>query len=154
MAVQGAPVDDAVPDAKHSETRLRPCSPVASDLRNIAERFRAGQFHTALLDAMRLLDSRPVPYLRASPTYLASAELTSAARLLITLVDDVTALEDLFEQCGLGLVEGIETTCSLVDEGIIVFDPDILTKPLTLRGPDCDEEGVQGADVRLFLRSP
>ena len=154
MAVQRAPVDHAIPDAKHSETRLRPSSPVVSDLRNIAERFRDGEFHTALLDAMRLLDSRPVPYLRASPTYLASAALTSAARLLITLVDDATPLEDLFEQCGLGLVEGIETTCVLVDDEIIVFDPDIFTKPLTLRGPDCDDQDVQGEDVRLCLRSP
>ena len=133
-----------VPDDYPSTTRLRVSGPVAAepewsdpceDLRVAADRFRAGDFHSALLAAMRALDAQPVPLLRASATYLASANLTTRERMLIALIDDVTPLESLFESCGLGMLEGIDSMCELLDLGICTFDPDELDDDLeTLPG--------------------
>ncbi len=127
-------VDEAMPAARRSETRLRAMCPAASELRGVADRFREGHFHGALLDAMRLLDAGPIPILCASPTYLARAALTPSARMLVTLVDGETKLEELLEQSGLGLVEGFEAVCTLLDAELVVFDEDDVADPITLPG--------------------
>lgn len=83
---------------------------------------------------MIVLDGRPVALLCASPTYLARARLRGSERLLFTLVNGETELEDLLEASGLGLLEGIDAICGLLDAGIVAFDADDVADPETLPG--------------------
>lgn len=122
-----------VPIPTRSEARIRPATqPVTDALFEVAERFRNGDFHGALLGAMQVLDSRPVPIVKASPTYLAKVRLGEAERILIALVDGTTQLEDLFEASGLGLLEGIDAICGLIEADVVTLDPSDEGSPQTL----------------------
>ncbi|MFO0672032.1 MAG: hypothetical protein U0235_20810 [Polyangiaceae bacterium] len=124
-----------VPIPTRSESRLRPAAqPVTDELFEVAERFRNGDFHGALLGAMHVLDESPVPIVKASPTYLAKAKLGPAERILIALVDGATDLEELFEASGLGLLEGIDAICGLIDADVVTLDPGDRNDPQTLPG--------------------
>lgn len=128
-----AEASGSFPAAKPSETRLRPPSDTARELRDVARRIRSGDFHGALLAAMHLLDERPVPVLCVSPTYLARADLTTSERLVIALVNGCTPLEELLEASGLGLLDGVDVVGGLLDAGVIALDPDDVREPHTMR---------------------
>lgn len=115
-----------------SETRLRPAASVDTEVRHVARRVREGDFHGALLAAMRLLDEHPVPVLCVSPTYLAKTDFPTGDRLVIALVNGCTELEDILDASGLGLLDGIETVCRLLDAGILALDPADVREPRTI----------------------
>lgn len=129
----------SAPAPSASESRLRQHSgpdgsQIRWELQIAAVRFRMGDFHGALVAAMSALDTAPIPHLCASPKYLARAKLTDAQRALLACVDGRTALEDLIQASGVGLLEGIDAMSELLDIGVLVLDPDHAGEPRTLPG--------------------
>lgn len=96
---------------------------LAARLLEAGERFRRGDYHRALLIAMRLLDDEPVPTLCVSDVALARARLDSQERMLIALINGKTLLEDVIESVGLGILEGIEIVTRLAAAGIVSITP-------------------------------
>lgn len=92
---------------------------IASRLLEVGERFRAGDYHQALLVAMRLLDDEPVPSLRMSPTELSEQNLDAQEHLFIGLIDGHTLLDEVIESVGLGILEGIDVVTRLAAAGVI-----------------------------------
>ena len=82
---------------------------------------------------MHALDETPVPILRATPQYLARAELSNIERILVVLIDGTSQIEEVIEASGFGLLEGIEAIAGLADRGILAFDPASIDEPKTLR---------------------
>lgn len=96
---------------------------VASRLLEAGERFRRGDYHRALLVAMRLLEDEPVPALCVSDAALSRARLDSQERMLIALINGKTLLEDVIESVGLGILEGIEVVTRLAAAGLVSIAP-------------------------------
>jgi hypothetical protein len=94
---------------------------IASRLLETGERFRRGDYHGALLVAMRLLDDEPVPSLCMSPTELSEATLDPDERMFIALIDGHTLLDEVIESVGLGILEGIDVVTRLAAGGVITI---------------------------------
>lgn len=92
---------------------------IASRLLEAGERFRAGDYHRAILVAMRLMDDEPVPALVMSPTELSEAPLDAQEQLFIGLIDGHTLLDEVIESVGLGILEGIDVVTRLAAAGVI-----------------------------------
>ncbi len=92
---------------------------IASRLLEAGERFRAGDYHRAILVAMRLLDDEPVPALAMSATELSEAPLDAQEQLFIGLIDGHTLLDEVIESVGLGILEGIDVVTRLAAAGVI-----------------------------------